>query len=37
MHLLAKSSEYQVETLLSNFLDFSQYTVDSREINTENN
>ena len=37
MHLLAKNSEYQVGTLLSNFLDFSRYTVDSSKINTENN
>lgn len=37
MHLLAKNNKRRVRTLLSNLVDFSLFTVDLSEINTENN
>ena len=36
MHLLATKNEYHRQMFFSNFLDFSQFTVDSSENNTEN-
>ena len=37
MHLLATNNEYRRRNISSNFLDFGQFSVNSREVNVENN